>query len=254
MLFTRYIHSGRHQTQSGGTVSAKCKVGSARVQEVIARRDDRQVDRVPARASAQREAPPACSARHRSKRRGHSARIRALHEAARGTPRRLAACPGRYPGRRAKRRPGVTSARPKPESTSLWPEHARRCGQRGQERGGAHATLRGSDLRKDMAPQPLPSTTTRGLPVPRLLLLVYRGRSSAGGTPFSLLCGAALVASGLCARSFLHVASGACPAAVFQSAEASWSTARHAACSLGWRRSSQVHVPRASWHIVPGAC
>ena len=41
-----------------------------------------------------------------------------------------------------------------------------------------YATLRGSDFRKDIAPQPLPSTTTRGLPVPRLFSLWYIGASS----------------------------------------------------------------------------
>ena len=49
---------------------------------------------------------------------------------------------------------------------------------------GAHATLRGSDLMKEMAPQPLPSTTTRGLLVP----LWYSGSSGVGASAFSALC------------------------------------------------------------------
>ena len=52
-----------------------------------------------------------------------------------------------------------------------------------RKQAGAHATLRGSDLMKEMAPQPLPSTTTRGLVVP----LWYTGSSGVGASAFSAL-------------------------------------------------------------------
>ena len=55
--------------------------------------------------------------------------------------------------------------------------------QAARKQAGAHATLRGSDLMKEMAPQPLPSTTTRGLLVP----LWYTGSSGVGASAFSAL-------------------------------------------------------------------